>query len=67
MGCGASAGIFGRKRLHGGEDQCQTLRYVLVWCTGQSWSVACGVSTWGKHLFGSAILELYRDRIFLTC
>lgn len=49
MGCGASTGLFGRKRLHGGEDESETLRYVLVWCTGQSRGVACGVSTSEKH------------------
>lgn len=44
MGGGASTGLFGRKRLHGGEDESEALCYVLVWCTGQSWGVAFGVS-----------------------
>lgn len=35
------AGLSGRERLHGGEDEGQTVCYVLVWSTGQSRRVAC--------------------------
>lgn len=47
-GC-TSAGLPGRERLHGGEDQGQAVCYVLVWGTGQSGRVACREST-GKDL-----------------
>lgn len=39
-GC-ASASLGERKRLHGGEDEGQTVSHVLVGGTGQSWRVAC--------------------------
>lgn len=36
-----SAGVSDRKRLHGGEDEGQTVRHVLVGGTSQSRRVAC--------------------------
>lgn len=33
--------LSGRERLHGGKDEGQTLCYVFVRGTGQSWRVAC--------------------------
>ena len=42
-GC-TSPSLSGRERLHGGEDQGQTVCHILVWGTGQSWCVACGGS-----------------------
>ncbi len=47
-GC-TGAGLSGRERLHGGEDQGQTVCHVLVWGTGQSRRVACRGST-GQRL-----------------
>ena len=46
-------GLSGRERLHGGEDQGQTVRHVLVWGAGQSRRVACRGPT-GKELTSSA-------------
>lgn len=39
VGGWAGANLSGRERLHGGEDQGQTVCYVFVRCTGQSWCV----------------------------
>lgn len=36
---GGSAGVFGRERLHGGEDQGQAVCHILVRGTGQGWGV----------------------------
>lgn len=38
-GC-TGAGLFGRVRLHGGEDEGQTVCHVLVWGTSQGRRVA---------------------------
>lgn len=46
-----SAGLFGRKRLHGGEDEGKAVRNILIWGTGQSRCVSCRRLTRGKkHL-----------------
>lgn len=45
-----SAGLFGRKRLHGGEDEGKTVRNILIWGTGQSWCVSCRCLTEEKTL-----------------
>lgn len=39
-GC-TGAGLSGRKRLHGGEDEGQAVCHILVFSTGQSRCVAC--------------------------
>lgn len=41
VGGSTCAGLFRRKRLHGGEDEGQTVGHVLVWGAGQSWCVTC--------------------------
>lgn len=38
---GGCAGLSGRERLHGGEDQGQAVGYVFIWGTSQSRRVAC--------------------------
>lgn len=45
-----SAGLFGRKRLHGGEDEGKTVRNILIWGTGQSRCMSYRRSTEEKHL-----------------
>lgn len=70
------AGLFGRKRLHGGEDEGKTVRNILIWCTGQSRCVSCRRLTEEKNTcvqqdvgsFGTVFLEtslflLYRPHL----
>ena len=57
VGGRASAGLSGRERLHGGEDQGQTVCYVLVWGTGQSWCVACRGSTGTEFTYNNIFVR----------
>lgn len=37
----ATGRLSGRERLHGGEDEGQTVGHIFVWGARQSWSVSC--------------------------
>lgn len=38
-----AAGLPGRERLHGGQDERQAVGNILIWGTGQGWCVSCRV------------------------